>query len=413
MKKNIRYNIDDHHHGLFIKEARLRKNYRITALSDGICSPSYLSKIEAGVTIPALDIFEALAERLGVKFPAKQCNGLIKTFRQLIYEDRTNEIDGYLDGDSLHDYEKQLGQFFQAVLVKNYEQALSLKKLIDQYLHHLNAAEEQFYMLFTGIYSFGNFEWERGRKYFKRSLDLMFQLQIDDPYLYFQLAKYYFRTQNVSLGFAFLERAVSEFKILYAKNWVFRCGVLKGREYIKNNEIENAKIVLDFLKKIVSSDQSQLEWSDIFNIQALIYEHQAKHIKADNYFNNSILPRTEVVKADYLIDAIKYYSNNHKTNQLLKLVERVNLENLSKNNRILIDFYYLKATNVDPDDFEMFLRKEALPYAIKTLNAQEVTMYTKELTGIFREKRRHKKAAETYYKWEKFRDGIEQNGIIQ
>ena len=413
MKKNIRYNIDDHHHGLFIKEARLRKNYRVTALSNGICSPSYLSKIEAGVTIPALDIFEALAKRLDVKFPTKQCNGLIKTFRQLIYENRINEIDGYLDGDSLHDYEKQLGQFFQAVLVKDYEQALSLKKLIDQYAHHLNAAEEQFYMLFTGIYSFKNFEWERGRKYFKRSLDLMLLLQIDDPYLYFQLAKYYFRTQNMSLGFAFIERAIGEFKILYAKDWVFRCGVLKGREYIKNNEIENAKITLAFLKRIVNSDRSQLEWSDIFNIEALIYEYQAKHVKADIYFNNSILPRTEVVKTDYLIDAIKYYYYNHKTSQVLKLVERVNLESLNKNNRILVDFYYLKATNIDLDDFEIFLRKEALPYAIKTLNAQEVTMYTKELTEIFREKKRHKKAVEAYYKWEKFRDGIEQNGIIQ
>jgi len=411
-KKNIRYNIDDHHHGLFIKEARLRKNYRVTALTDGICSSSYLSKIEAGLMIPSPDIFEKLARRLGIVFPAVTCSGLTKTMRRLIYEEKTSEIGNYLAGDSLHDYEKQLGRFFEAVLVKDYEQALHLKNLIDQYSHHFNMEEEQFYMLFSGIYSFGNFEWERGKKYFRRSLDLMFKLQFDDPYLYFQLAKYYFQTQHVSLGFTFLDRAMTEFKIHYAKDWVFRCGVLKCREYIKNKEIANARFELENLKKLVSSDQSEPEWADIFYIQALIHEQRNQYNQADIYFGKTLGKGSKNIKNEHQIDAIKFYYNHGKINQMLKLVERLDLETLSTNNRILVDYYYLKVTNVDFGEFETFLRKEALPYAIKTLNAREVGMYTKELTSICRNELRHKKVAEAYYKWEKFRDGIEQNGVI-
>ena len=412
-KKNIRYNIDDHHHGLFIKEARLRQSYRVVALTDGICSPAYLSKIEAGITIPAPDMFEKMAQRLKIQFPTGHCNGLVKTVRQFIYEERIDELQHYLTGDSLHDYEKQLGRFFQAVLLKDYEQAAQLKKLIDQFSHHLNAEEQQFYLLLNGISSFDNFEWERGKKYFKRALDLMFKLKIDDPYLYYQLAKYYFQTQNVSLGFAFLERATTEFKKLYAKDWVFRCGVLKCREYIKNNEIENAKAGLESLKRIVTSNQDKPEWSDIFNIQALIYEQLSECHEADFYFTKSLETTMGVTNDDYLLDAIKFYYNGQKNKKMLQLIERLDLNALSQRNRILADFYYFKATHVKQDDFELFLRKEALPYAIRTLNARDVNFYTKELTALCRGNLRHKRAAEAYYKWEKFRDGIEQNGVIQ
>ena len=411
--KNIRYNIDDHHHGLFIKEARLRKEYRISDLAEGVCSPSYLSKIEAGDTTPSLDIFEHLAERLDIRFPAEQQGSLTHTFRQIIYNSQLHEIDNYLLTASLHHYELQLGRFFQAVLLKQSEKALALRNLIDQFSHHFNDEEQQFYALFSGICSFMHYEWEKGKKHFKKSLDLMFRLNIDDPYLYFQLAQYYFHTQNVSLGFAFLERAIAEFKILYAKDWVFDCGIIKCREYLRNNEVENAENELLALQSINMTNQESVVWSDIYSLQGMIFDKKCQFNQAETYFNKSVQMRGGVVKEDCLVEAIKFYYSHQNTSKMMKMFEQLDIKTLSKRNKILVDFYYLKITNIELEEFEFFLKKEALPYAIKTLNARDVTLYTKELTKICRDNLRHKKVAEAYYKWEQFRENLESNGVIR
>lgn len=412
IQKNIRYNIDNHHHGLFIKEARLRTNYRVVALTEGICSPSYLSKIEAGLAIPSPAIFEKLASRLGIKFPVGECAGLIKTFRQLIYNNQTSKIPSYLAGNSLHDYEQQLGYFFYAVIVNDHDQAKRRQQLIDQFANHLNDEETQFYKLFLGIHAFARLEWENGKKHFKCALDLMFQLDFVDPYLYFQFAKYYFLTQNTSLGFTFLQRTIDEFKNLYAKEWVFRCSVMKTREYIKNNELQNAKSELVVLENMIFGNRDTPEYRDILNLQGLLYERFAQRQQAGLCLESCIKVPTGISNQDYQIDVVKFYYHSGQIIKLLKLIERIDVNLLTESNRFLVDFYYLKATAVKPDELELFLRKDALPYAIKAMNARDVALYTKELTSLCRQTSRHKKAVDAYYKWEKFREGIEQYGMI-
>ena len=412
-KKSIRYNIDNHHHGLFIKEARLRQDYKITDLAEGICSPSYLSKIESGDTRPSPDIFEALAKRLNIQFPLSKEGSLVQVFRQFIYEKRLDQIDNYLLSGNLHHYELQLGQFFRAVLFDDSEKAFFYRKSISQFAYHLNDEEQQFYLLFSGICAFKHCEWEKGKKFFKRSLDIMFKMKFDDPYLYFQLAQYYFKTQNVSLGFAFLERSISEFRVLYAKEWVFDCTVIRCREYLKNNEVENAETELQTLRKIISPNQECPSWSDVFSLQGMVYEQRKQLNQAENCFLESVQMRSGEVKEECLVEALKFHFTYQNTNQLLRLMEQLDIDTLDKRNQILVDYYYLKITNVDRVDFEMFLKKDALPYAVKTLNARDVMMYTKELTRICRESLRHKKVAEAYYKWEQFRDNLESNGVIR
>ena len=71
-KKNIRYSIDEHHHGLFVKEARLRQGYRLIEVANEICDTSYLSKVESGIIVPPLDIFEKIAEKLDIRFPSSE-----------------------------------------------------------------------------------------------------------------------------------------------------------------------------------------------------------------------------------------------------------------------------------------------------------------------------------------------------
>ncbi|MEG0962966.1 MAG: helix-turn-helix transcriptional regulator [Lachnospiraceae bacterium] len=52
--------------GNMIREARIRQKISQEELSDGICTPSTLSRIENGVQMPGKRILEALTQRLGI-----------------------------------------------------------------------------------------------------------------------------------------------------------------------------------------------------------------------------------------------------------------------------------------------------------------------------------------------------------
>jgi len=296
--------------------------------------------------------------------------------------------------------------FFQAVLNDELSKAFTIKKLIDQFQHHFNEKEEQFYMLFSGIYFFKIFEWENGKTCFKQSLDLMCQMKEKDPYLYFNLAKYYFQMQKACLGFSYLKYATAEFKKIFEKEWVFKCGILWCRESIRTGDIKSVEMRLEELRKIINSRKDHLQWSDFFNILGMIYEARGQNIQAEEYYIKSIERRDGEINEDCIIDTIKFHYHRQNSDQLIKLIEGLDLSCLSVRSKMLIDFYYFKVTDETSEYFEVFLRKDAIPFAMKGLDHHSVSLYTKELTKYYRNKQSHKKVADAYYKWEKFCDEL-------
>ena len=411
-KKSIRYSIDKHHHGLFVKEARLRHGYRLTEVAAEICDTSYLSKIESGSIFPQLEVFEKLVEKLNIKFPPDDRLCPIDTFRKFLYQEDMGIIQASMNDNNFHHYEVQMISFFQAVLSDELSHAFTLKKLIDQYRHHFNEKEDQFYMIFSGLYCFKVFEWEEGKQCFKNSLNLMCQMNEEDPYLYYKLAKYYFQLQKTCIGLSYLERATTEFKKILEKEWVFKCGILWCKESMKTGDTSSIEIRLEDLKKIISSSKDDLQWSSFFNILGMIHEQRGQIIQAEEFYKKSIEQRDGKINEDLIIDVIEFYYRSQKYEQLVKLIEEQDLNSFRTRNKMLADFYYFKITDATSDHFESFLKKDAIPYAMKGLDHRSVSLYTKELTNYYRNRLSHKKVAEAYYKWEKFCDEVNLTSMI-
>ena len=406
-KKSIRYSIDKHHHGLFVKEARLRHGYRLTEVAAEICDTSYLSKIESGIIIPPPDIFEKIAKKLRIQFPAEERMCPIDTFRRSIYQDDASIIESCLINNNFHHYEIQIINFSQAVLNDDLSEAYFIKKTIDQFQHHFNEKEEQFYKLFSGIYFFKVFEWEEGKECFKKSLELAFKIKEEDPYLYFNLAKYYFQMQKTCMGLSYLERATAGFKRICEKAWVFKCGILWCREAtIRIGDIKGVEMRLEELREIINPRKDHLQWSSFFNILGMVYEKRGQNIQAEEYYTKSIEQRDGKINEDFIIDIIKFHYTRQNIAQMIKLIEGLDQSCLSTRSKMLIDFYYFKGTDETNEDFEIFLRKDAIPFAMKRLDHRSVALFTKELTKYYRDRISHKKVADAYYKWEKFCDKV-------
>jgi len=410
--KNIKYNIDGHHHGIFIKEARLRLGYRMVEVANGICDVSYLSKVESGTIVPPPAVFLKLADKLRILFPTKAHQCPIDIFRMSLYQEDLSIIKSYLADDVFHHYEILMINFFQAVLNNDLFEAFNLKKIVDQFSHHFSEKEEQNYLLFSGIYFFKNFEWERGRECFKKSLELAASAKIEDPYLCLQLAKYYFQIQKVYLGFSYLERATAEFRKIFQKEWVFKCDILWCQAAVRNGDPLSANLRLDEVQKLVDPLKSHLQWRDLFNVLGMIYEKRQQNSKAEEYYIKSIEEKGGKVNEEFIVEIMRFYYERQKYNQLINLTEKLNLGNFRIQNRLLIDFYYFKIADGRSENFEEFLRKDAIPFAMKSLDFQNAMLYTKELMQYNRNEARYKKVTDVYYKWETFSKEIDSAGII-
>ncbi len=85
--------------GYIIYRTRMRRNWSQAGLCKGICTVSYLSKIETGKAEPSEEILRLLSERLGLKSDAeteKEAAALAERGWELLLDGRRAELDGLL-----------------------------------------------------------------------------------------------------------------------------------------------------------------------------------------------------------------------------------------------------------------------------------------------------------------------------
>jgi len=400
--RNIKYHIDAHHHGLYVKEARLRQGYKLAEVANNICDTSYLSKIESGRLIPSPEIFEKISERLNLEFPPEERLCPMDVFKDAMYEENMAIIDEHMSKNECHHYERQLIEFFRAVLDDVRDVARKIKAHVDQFQSHLSAKEESIYLLFVGLYSLKRYKWKEAEHAFKQALALAAVTKEKDPYLLMTLGQYYFKVGKMCLGFSYMEDAIVEFKRVFARKWVFHCEIMLCLEYLQVGNVTAVKDKLDMIKRLIEPGEKDLKKNIYYTLVAAVYEHEQKFILADDYYERSVAFVDGKRDERALIAQIAYLYRRQNYENMLKLVYTIDQTTVSELTRLMIDFYAYKATDPLSGDFEAFLRKDAIVYADKTLDYRHMDLFTKELSSYHRHKMSHRKVAEAYYRWEQF-----------
>ncbi len=71
---------------LFIHQKRLEKRLSLEELADGICSPSYLSRIEQNKVVPGEEFYSLLETKLGIRYLDEQEEGRLNTLLDTYFE---------------------------------------------------------------------------------------------------------------------------------------------------------------------------------------------------------------------------------------------------------------------------------------------------------------------------------------
>lgn len=242
--------------GSIIKVNRLMQNMSQTALVEGICVPSYLSRIENAEIVPSMEVVNEIFDALGLTYYDEEA--FIKKHQQL-FEDYVHAlledelglaIDLY---NKIHEDEDKLMSspiIIDFLLVKymhlvgdvHREEIATIDKLLESIKMHMNTEQSHMYMLYKGIdLRDVDRNFFLAEKVFKNA-----ERKLNTGKLYHEFAKLYFHWGNMILSLDYINKA----QRLYSEEGnimgLIAVYMIKGQIFLYENQYDTG---IDYLLK--------------------------------------------------------------------------------------------------------------------------------------------------------------------
>lgn len=411
--------------GHIIKSERLNQSMKQTTLAKGICSTSYLSKIENNLTVPSEEVITFLLKKLNIEIDqvsSEKENKVIASLSEL-YKMGILKRNKKCIREALHKFTHQGLYFLQ--LKNYYSYHLYMFRLLlildeeEENLHStynvlvkikddMNDKQKFIINLNLGLYSYLDGNYQDALSRLEMSLKLVNngineEWEIADFYnvlslTYFKCNEYFNAINYASKSLHYykdnllFERAIDNYIVIGIAHKKMR----KYEEAEKNYNLAG-KLAIDY--KLINYEEV------IYQNLGSLYAIQGSHEKAIDFYKRSLTIKEEDCNAEgYLLtilSIIKEYSKQSDHQQVLKWCKKgldkiVVGRNSSKEN---ISYYFhleiYKNYHNLSDELEMVL-KEAINYFAKEQDERHVQKYSILLADYLFKQNKYK-AAGLYY----------------
>ncbi|WP_349409216.1 helix-turn-helix domain-containing protein [Pseudalkalibacillus sp. SCS-8] len=392
-------------------------------LARGICSVSYLSKIENGDAKSSEDVIELLCERLGISPKDKQIDvniiGMLNEWNHLMVERKHDEvtvmkekIDDYLpiieDPQLLIRYDLFLARYY--ITHKKIEEANEIIKKLDQLdKTHFDGPLKFYYNLIKGLYNYIINEYNESLKYFEEAEHFVQYT----PLTQLELATYYY---SLALTHTALYHNTSVINYAYKSLTIFDkeynytrsadCQILLG---IVNRRINNYSQAVHHFKqalKFAESFNDKRTLGIIYHNLGLVFSNKKESEKAIECYlkSTSIKEGSEdkTIFITYYLLAMEFFNLN-KFEESRSWLEKMDkhLETIQqlrqKDNLIHYNVLKMRLNNATGKEYESFLKKEVIPYFQDKNIMEFVCKYATLLAEYYYENSQYKNSSE-YYK---------------
>jgi tetratricopeptide (TPR) repeat protein len=320
--------------GLLIKMSRIQQNMKQISLAKGICSTSYLSKIENSQTVPSDDVLQFLLGRLNLEYQdlstkeeEKFSQDLFYLYKEAIIDRNKNVVEKGLSTFStkklLFKEEKNFYSFnlflFRLHLIHDpfSNACLSLKIALLQMEDAFDDRQRFIFHLNCGISEYLQKNYSLALTSFEKSLKLISEFHLED----WELADFY---NAISLSYLAEGQILNTIEYaskslsLYKDNLLFRrafdCYIVIGIAYKKNLNFKNAEEHF-FLARKIATNFNIIENNEIINHNlGSLFAIQGDSIKAIEYFEESLKNSSSAEKFLLTIYSItkEYSKQNNK-----------------------------------------------------------------------------------------------------
>lgn len=327
---------DNYDLGQIVKYYRIKNKIKQTFLCEGICTPSYLSRIENSLVRADREIYELLFLKLGLNVDSifnvnREINSrLNQIYEELLYNNKTKE--NYDD-------------FFQTIPFTNNDFFIEYQIIYSRYLFSLNQLEEGL-LIYQNLRELEiNFS-ERNAFLFKslsvyialltknynegleaiKELDfnrLLGYKKIEQAIFFYNLGLIYCHTKNYSNSLSFSRRALALFSEIYLPKHELNCHTTLGIIYNNLNlhkratsHYEKALSILNQLNKDVNNASLNMILTNLgYNFEC---QHQFE--RAEKYYKQALQSSISIDLHNH-INLIRLYDLSNNKKQAVEYLE--------------------------------------------------------------------------------------------
>lgn len=336
---------DNYDLGQIVKFYRIKNKIKQNVLCEGICTPSYLSRIENSLVKADREIYELLFLRLGLNVDSMfkeniEVNSRVnQIYEELLFNNKTKE--NYDD-------------FFQAIPFTNNDFFVEYQIIYSRYLFSANQFDEAL-LIYQHLKKLKSNFSERNAFLFKslsvyialltknynEALDYIKELnfnsilsykKIEQGIFFYNLGLIYCHIKNYSNSLSFIRRALKIFSEIYLPKHELNCHITLGIIYNNLNlhkkatsHYEKALSILNQLNKDVKNNTSL---NMILTNLGYNFECQHQFELAENYYKQALQSSISIDIHNHINLIRLYYLSNKKKQSVEYLEILLNLDSI-------------------------------------------------------------------------------------
>ncbi|WP_336619198.1 tetratricopeptide repeat protein [Ectobacillus antri] len=406
-----------HQSGKLIFHKRVQQGITQEELCQGICSVSYLSKIENDKIEASELIMQLLCERLGISLSSLQntTGEATKLLEQLhtalVYtnQEKATELYKQLQPVILQVQDAEVLNFYQLLSVRYFllmgrmDEAICLleecKKLSSKYSPFHNVI----FHYVNGLMFCKKGEWEKGAGYFVTCEQQARAIKYSEPSIYYNLALVYSMIHNVSMSLYFVEQAIHLYSKASKFRYIIDCQVIQGINYARLKEYDKAIETYENILQAAPSfsDKEEIFARTLHNL-GYLYARQGEHKKATELYLDSLRYKESHIEA-YVVTMYELVKSYIELKQFpdakvwiekgLKASKDNTFEKRNYYLLLMLQYKYFRSSG----EYKDFLEKEAIPVFKQFKDAQELKNIYIELAE-YSESELEYKESNRYYK---------------
>jgi tetratricopeptide (TPR) repeat protein len=397
--------------GQRIKYYRNLRRISQSQLALGICSVSYLSKVENGRLEASDEIKELLYERLEVsKSDIEKKANLKKKLKvdvQILDQKIQRSCEGILNffqsletkyisiNDPYTLLIKDLIRLRMAILNDDKKLSSFYFSELSKYKNLMDGFSKHYYFRFAGLYHYVYGSLETSLKFYKSAEKLSEGYNKED--IYYQLSLIYTRLEQVSLSNYYVIKALNIYQTKMLFSSCLDCNLLMGVNYRKMGQHQEAIKTFQLILNEESRGLEKETKSKIHHNLGLIYFELSRLEEAVKSLEESLqYKENESNKINTIYLLAKVYSKQFNVDKATNLIlEGKEKAIANQRNDYLIKFqvlYYIVLSKENNKKLGNYLQDIALPFFIQKEEHKTVQEYSILLAEFYEQEHKYKQA---------------------
>ncbi|MED2972260.1 tetratricopeptide repeat protein [Fictibacillus sp. B-59209] len=410
--------------GQRIRYYRKTKGLTQEELAQGICSVSYLSKIEKGDAKSSEEVINLLCERLGIspeEVDSNEILELLNEWNMLMVNRRFEEADDFFEKvqekmqivnepELILRYELFLARYYIVTANPNINAASNLLLKVNNLKEQLTPELIFYFNIVSGSLNINQNNHKLSIQFFKKAEDIYNTTnsninESDVAVLYYLTALAYGYLMRISAVNSYAFKAIGIFDKEYNYSRSADCQILLAISYRRVQNYDQAEYHLNQALKYSRSFHDNFTSGVIYHNLGYVFSCKKEHLKAVEFFKKSLFYKEKdgdperIAGTSYML--AQEFFELQDFEQARQWIKK-SFDNLGNNTTS--DFYYhlqilnyrVEGSEYTWSEFETFVSKEAIPHFEKRNMWEYVSLYSELLADSYFDQSQYKKASLFY-----------------